>query len=93
MSVTLPASARPASADARHSVLHSDDTDLVCPSCSSGMTVTANPYYGTGLAEHRTIALCKGCLNIAFIPEAEVETEARVAGQLVGRLLGMFGRR
>jgi hypothetical protein len=86
MSITLPATE-----PARHSALTEAD-GIECPSCEASMTITPNPYYGTGLAQHRTIALCTGCHNIAFVPEAPV-TEAGAAERLVGRMRSLFGRR
>lgn len=53
------------------------------------MMITPNPYYGTGMAEHRNIALCKGCHNIAFMPEAAVVEEG--AGErFAGRMRSLF---
>lgn len=47
-----------AAAPVRHSALIPvTDEALVCPSCESAMKLTSNPCFGTGLAEHRTIAL------------------------------------
>jgi hypothetical protein len=66
MSLTLSAVA-----PARHSALVDTAEALTCPACDSAMKLTPNPYFGTGLAAHRNIALCGGCPNIAFVPEAE----------------------
>jgi hypothetical protein len=45
---------------------------LQCAACAStAMTVSPNPYFGTGLAVHRHIAVCDGCGAVAFVPEAE----------------------
>jgi hypothetical protein len=35
------------------------------------MTVSKNPYFGTGLAVHRHIAVCDGCGVVVFVPEPE----------------------
>lgn len=66
--------------------------DLRCPSCSAAMDVTDNPYYGTGLAQHRKIALCTGCHNIAFIPERE-RPDMAVTERISGRFRSMLSRR
>jgi hypothetical protein len=43
---------------------------LECEAChSTAMTVSPNPYFGTGLAVHRHIAVCDGCGAVAFVPE------------------------
>lgn len=45
---------------------------LECETCAStAMTVSPNPYFGTGLAVHRHIAVCDGCGAVAFVPEPE----------------------
>ena len=45
---------------------------LECEACAStAMTVSPNPYFGTGLAVHRHIAVCDGCGAVAFVPEPE----------------------
>ncbi|MCW4385231.1 hypothetical protein OH146_05525 [Salinibacterium sp. SYSU T00001] len=63
---------------------------LECPSCGSSMALTPNPYFGTGLAQHRTLALCNGCHHIAFVAEAEQpQPEPGVAK----RMLSLFSRR
>lgn len=46
-------------------------TDMDCETCASAMTVSPNPYFGTGLAVHRHIAVCDGCGVVAFVPEPE----------------------
>lgn len=48
------------------------DAELQCQNCSStAMTVSTNPYFGTGLAVHRHIAECDGCGAVSFVPEPE----------------------
>lgn len=82
-----------AAAPARHSALISEtDEALVCPSCESAMKLTPNPYFGTGLAEHRTIALCTGCQHIAFIPEPE-KPILGLADRVADMVRALLGRR
>lgn len=45
--------------------------NMQCETCTSAMTVSPNPYFGTGLAVHRHIAVCDGCGAVAFVPEPE----------------------
>jgi hypothetical protein len=45
--------------------------NIDCETCASAMTVSPNPYFGTGLAVHRHIAVCDGCGAVAFVPEPE----------------------
>lgn len=45
---------------------------MECAGCASAMTVSPNPYFGTGLAVHRHIAVCDGCGAVAFVPEPEL---------------------
>ncbi|MHA6669173.1 hypothetical protein ACX3O0_09930 [Homoserinimonas sp. A447] len=43
---------------------------LECETCTStAMTISPNPYFGTGLAVHRHIAVCDSCGAVAFVPE------------------------
>lgn len=50
----------------------SDPAALECQTCTStAMTVSPNPYFGTGLAVHRHIAVCDSCGAVAFVPEPE----------------------
>lgn len=44
---------------------------MECESCHCAMTVSPNPYFGTGLAIHRNIAECESCGAVAFVPEPE----------------------
>jgi hypothetical protein len=45
-------------------------SDIQCDSCTStAMTISPNPYFGTGLAVHRLIAECDACGTVAFVPE------------------------
>ena len=45
--------------------------DIQCENCSSvAMTISPNPYFGTGLAVHRLIAECDACGTVSFVPEA-----------------------
>lgn len=46
-------------------------SEMECEACASSMTVTPNPYFGTGLAVHRLIAMCDGCGAVSFVPEPE----------------------
>lgn len=46
-------------------------SEMECETCASSMTVTPNPYFGTGLAVHRFIAMCDGCDSVTFVPEPE----------------------
>ncbi len=56
------------------------------------MEAKPNPYFGTGLAIHRYVALCTGCHRVAFIPEPVApEVPSRVE-QLLGAVRGFFGR-
>ena len=53
-------------------VATSKPNTLECETCAStAMTVSPNPYFGTGLAVHRHIAVCDGCGAVAFVPEPE----------------------
>ena len=53
-------------------VATSKPNTLECEACAStAMTVSPNPYFGTGLAVHRHIAVCDGCGAVAFVPEPE----------------------
>jgi len=46
-------------------------SDIHCENCTSAsMTISPNPYFGTGLAVHRLIAECDACGTVAFVPEA-----------------------
>ncbi len=46
-------------------------SDIQCANCAStAMTISPNPYFGTGLAVHRLIAECDSCGTVAFVPEA-----------------------
>ncbi len=56
------------------------------------MEAKPNPYFGTGLAIHRYIALCTGCLRVAFIPEPVVQDAPSRTGQLLSAVRGFFGR-
>jgi len=56
------------------------------------MKLTPNPYFGTGLAEHRTIALCTGCHHIAFIPEPE-KAVVGLADRVADMVRALLGRR
>lgn len=47
--------------------------EIECEACASSMTVTPNPYFGTGLAVHRFIAMCDSCDAVTFVPEPEAE--------------------
>lgn len=71
------------------SIAAAADPALECPSCSSRMAPTPNPYYGSGLAEHRMIALCTGCHHIAFIPEPVEPPVERISS----RIRSLFSRR
>lgn len=43
---------------------------LECETCTStALTISPNPYFGTGLAVHRHIAVCDACGAVAFVPE------------------------
>jgi hypothetical protein len=45
-------------------------TPLACETCTStALTISPNPYFGTGLAVHRHIAVCDACGAVAFVPE------------------------
>jgi hypothetical protein len=45
-------------------------SDIQCENCASAaMTISPNPYFGTGLAVHRLIAECDACGTVAFVPE------------------------
>jgi hypothetical protein len=45
---------------------------MACQTCAStALTISPNPYFGTGLAIHRHIAVCDGCGAVAFVPEPE----------------------
>ena len=61
-----------------------------CVACGSSMEARPNPYFGTGLAIHRYVALCTGCHHGAFIPEPAVE-ESR-PGRLTAALRSLFSR-
>ena len=50
-------------------VTSSTPDKMECETCTSAMTVSPNPYFGTGLAVHRHIAVCDGCGAVAFVPE------------------------
>jgi hypothetical protein len=86
---TLPSTAPSAPAQHHSAVRSATDPALDCPSCGSTMALTPNPYFGTGLAEHRTIALCNGCHHIAFIAEPPVEPAVGVAS----KMRALFSRR
>jgi hypothetical protein len=49
-----------------------------CAACGSAMESKPNPYFGTGLAIHRYVALCTGCYHVAFVPEPEEEPSRTV---------------
>ncbi|MEX1079633.1 MAG: hypothetical protein WED09_11050 [Homoserinimonas sp.] len=45
-------------------------SSVSCDTCTStAMTISPNPYFGTGLAVHRHIAVCDSCGAVAFVPE------------------------
>lgn len=54
------------------------------------MEARPNPYFGTGLAIHRYVALCTGCHHVAFVPEPTPE-EVR-PGRLTAVLRTLFTR-
>ena len=54
------------------------------------MEARPNPYFGTGLAIHRYVALCTGCHHVAFIPEPVVEENR--PGRLTAALRSLFTR-
>ncbi len=49
-----------------------------CAACGSAMESKPNPYFGTGLAIHRYVALCTGCYHVAFVPEPVEEPSRTV---------------
>lgn len=63
-----------------------------CAACGSSMEAKPNPYFGTGLAIHRYVALCTGCHRVAFIPEPVVQDEPSRTEQLLSAVRGFFGR-
>ncbi|WP_167041459.1 hypothetical protein [Salinibacterium sp. ZJ454] len=65
---------------------------MECTACGSKMETRPNPYFGKGLATHRTVALCKGCFRVAFVPEPAVDEEAASAGKIAGKVRGFFAR-
>jgi len=63
-----------------------------CVACGSSMEAKPNPYFGTGLAIHRYVALCTGCHRVAFIPEPVApEVPSRIE-QLMGAVRSFFVR-
>jgi len=65
-------------------------SDMQCEACSSSMTISPNPYFGTGLAVHRHIAECETCGAVAFVPEPEPVPS--LMERIVGVLRAMFSR-
>lgn len=61
-----------------------------CAACGSAMESKPNPYFGTGLAIHRYVALCTGCYHVAFVPEPEEEPSR--TERFVGAVRSFFGR-
>ncbi|MET1043279.1 MAG: hypothetical protein ABWX59_04035, partial [Microbacteriaceae bacterium] len=57
-----------------------------CTACGSKMETRPNPYFGKGLATHRTVALCTGCFRVAFVPEPAVDVEEASTGKLSGKV-------
>lgn len=60
--------------------------------CGSTMEAKPNPYFGTGLAIHRYVALCTGCLHVAFVPEPVVAEPPSRTEQLLSAVRGLFVR-
>ncbi|MDQ1549582.1 MAG: hypothetical protein QOD27_1240 [Microbacteriaceae bacterium] len=51
--------------------------EIDCALCGSGMESRPNRYFGSGLATHRFIAVCRRCDHVAFVPEpGELENAA-----------------
>jgi len=91
MSTVMPVATLQTTLPTHYSAITADaDSALECPSCGSRMTATPNPYYGAGLAQHRTIALCNGCQHIAFLAEAEPEPAMEGVAK---RMRALFARR
>lgn len=65
-------------------------SDMQCEICSASMTVSPNPYFGTGLAVHRHIAECDTCGAVAFVPEPEAVPG--LMERVVTLLRGFFGK-
>jgi hypothetical protein len=63
-----------------------------CVACGSTMEAKPNPYFGTGLAIHRYVALCTGCHRVAFIPEPVAPEVPSRTEQLLSAVRGFFGR-
>jgi hypothetical protein len=63
-----------------------------CAVCGSTMEAKPNPYFGTGLAIHRYVALCTGCLHVAFVPEPVVAEAPSRTEQLLSAVRGLFVR-
>jgi hypothetical protein len=55
--------------------------EIDCAMCGSGMESRPNRYFGSGLATHRFIALCRRCDHVAFVPEPGELENAELVGQ------------
>ncbi len=63
-------------------------SDMQCEVCTASMTISPNPYFGTGLAVHRHIAECESCGAVAFVPEPEAVPS--LMERLVAMVRGLF---
>ena len=63
-----------------------------CVACGSSMEAKPNPYFGTGLAIHRYVALCTGCHRVAFIPEPVAPEAPTRTEQLLSAVRSFFVR-